>query len=104
MIIDVSKDFSTSPKGRYLNDGPYSGELFRLKYLEQALKENKIIELKLDGTLGYSSSFLEEAFGGLTRSGFSIEQIFNQIKLISKNPILIYQISCYIKNGNNKKN
>ncbi len=102
MKIDIPKDFSICPKGRYLNDGPYNGELFRIKYLEQPLKENKKIELNLDGALGYSSSFLEEAFGGLIRNGFSSEQIFKQITFISKNSVLIYQISSYIKNANNK--
>lgn len=102
MKIYIAKEFSKKPVGRYLNEGNFSGEYFRLNYLEDKLLKNEFIEIYLDGVLGYGASFLEEAFGGLTRNGFSSEQIFNQIKFISKNPVLIYQIHSYIKNGNNK--
>jgi len=34
-IIDIGKDFSRYPAGRYETDGPFNGELFRAKFLVQ---------------------------------------------------------------------
>ena len=66
--LSIARKFSEFPAGRNKGDGPYSGELFRENYLIPLLKDpNIIIEVDLDGTLGYGSSFLEEAFGGLVR-------------------------------------
>ncbi|AYP29020.1 hypothetical protein AS1_40 [Marinobacter phage AS1] len=62
------KDFTEFPGPRYAKLGPYSGEEFRQKVLEPAIKEaGTDLEIDLDGTFGYGSSFLEEAFGGLVR-------------------------------------
>lgn len=63
-------DFSDTPSGRYITDGPHSGEEFREKYLlpnYKALKNNEKLIIIIDGVEGYGSSFLEEAFGGLVR-------------------------------------
>lgn len=73
MVLSVAQDFSPFPGGRYRADGPYSGERFRDEFLLPALVEaeksgSKVI-VSLDGAAGYSSSFLEEVFGGLVRSG-----------------------------------
>ena len=66
-------DFARSPGGRYISDGPFSGELFREKVLRPALadaeKSGERVVVELDGTSGYGASFLEEAFGGLVRTG-----------------------------------
>ena len=69
--IKIAEDFSDAPGGRYITEGPYSGELFRNeillpKYLE-AINNNEILSIDFDGSFGYSTSFLEESFGGLTR-------------------------------------
>ena len=74
-LISVASDFSPSPAGRYLNDGPYPGEAFRDRLLVPALKSNERVVVNLDGTDGYGSSFLEEAFGGLVRTGFTYSQL-----------------------------
>jgi hypothetical protein len=54
-----------------VSDGEYSGEWFRDDILAPALREaaanSEILTIVLDGTSGYGSSFLEEAFGGLIR-------------------------------------
>ncbi|MBX9944420.1 MAG: STAS-like domain-containing protein [Reyranella sp.] len=63
----VARDFSKLPAGRYRSDGPHSGEVFREDYLIPNLEKGLVIVI-LDGTDGYPSSFLEEAFGGLARS------------------------------------
>ena len=66
--IDICKHFSDVPAGRYKTDGPNSGERFRNDFLLPALHAGKKVEVILDGSEGYGSSFLEEAFGGLVRN------------------------------------
>jgi len=65
--IEIAKDFSPYPSGRFRRQGKHSGEEFRDDYLAPALREHDHVEVILDGALGYGSSFLEEAFGGLIR-------------------------------------
>lgn len=65
--IDIASDFSKYPAGRYRSDGKHSGEVFREDFLYPALVDSRMVELCLDGAMGYGSSFLEEAFGGLVR-------------------------------------
>jgi hypothetical protein len=64
-------DYAPSPGGRFISDGEYSGEWFRDVILAPALRlaieNDQILDVRLDGTSGYGSSFLEEAFGGLIR-------------------------------------
>ena len=104
MEINIAKDFTDAPGGRYKSDGKFSGEEFRLKYLEPALKEenNKEITINLDGTFGFPPSFLEEAFGGLARiKGIKKEDILKRLKFISnEEPFLITKIHQYIKEAN----
>lgn len=66
--INIARDFTDKPIGRYRTDGPYSGEVFREDVLMPSLEKDEVIVV-LDGTRGYPSSFLEEAFGGLARTG-----------------------------------
>lgn len=65
--IDIAKDFSPTPGGRYRADGRWSGEEFRETFLVPALRAGNSVEVDLDGPLGFTTSFLEEAFGGLVR-------------------------------------
>lgn len=67
--INIASDFGTEPAGRFPSDGPLNGETFREAYLVPALRQSERIRVVLDGTEGYGSSFLEEAFGGLVRVG-----------------------------------
>lgn len=73
MVAIKVADHARSPGGRFIKDGPFSGEWFRNKVLAPALREaidnQDVLEVELDGTSGYGSSFLEEAFGGLIRTG-----------------------------------
>lgn len=66
-IIDISRDFSNVPAGRHRADGDFSGEIFRDKLLAPALRQYERVQVVLDNTEGFGSSFLEEAFGGLIR-------------------------------------
>ena len=79
-------DFTRTPGGRYIEDGPFSGEEFRQKKLEPLFEDksdNRSITVYLDGTKGYPSSFLEEAFGGLARI-FGSEKVRSRIKFLTK--------------------
>lgn len=90
--IHVARDFSRFPGGRYKKDGPYSGEAFREEMLVpallEALKSNSVVEVELDGTAGYASSFLEEAFGGLVREGRAEPEAAKEnLQIIATEPI-----------------
>jgi hypothetical protein len=66
-VINIAKEFSAYPVGRFYTDGPDSGERFREELLMPALEEFPQVQIEIGGTEGYGSSFLEEAFGGAVR-------------------------------------
>lgn len=85
-------DYSPLPGGRSQNDGPFSGERFRREFLVPALKKaidtDGILNVVLDEVLGYSSSFLEEVFGGLVRAKvFPKDKIKKHLRIIARNRI-----------------
>lgn len=81
-LISIANDFSRFPAGRYRTDGPYSGQHFRDDLLQPALKKYDRVIVDLDGTMGFGSSFLEEAFGGLRREYlYSVEDLERKLKL-----------------------
>lgn len=83
-IIDISRDFSNVPAGRHEADGDFSGEAFRDKILVPALRQYDRVQVVLDNTEGFGSSFLEEAFGGLVRyCGFTQEYLAKHLSLIA---------------------
>ena len=98
-IINIERDFSRYPAGRYVDDGPYSGQRFRERFLIPALSEESggKIFIELDGARGYGSSFLEEAFGGLIRAGFSAADVLNRLELKSQDESLVEEIEGYIR-------
>lgn len=63
-------DFTEYPGPRYDEQGPESGEKFYVEKLNplflKCYKEGKKLVVNLDGTAGFASSFLDEAFGQLT--------------------------------------
>ena len=76
MTISIAADFSTVPAGRFISDGPNSGERFRNDFLKRNLEEKDSVTVVIDGVEGYGSSFLEEAFGGLVREfGFKKDDL-----------------------------
>lgn len=86
------RDFAQSPGGRFADQGPSSGEDFRETVLVPALRgaiaSGEALIVELDGTSGYGSSFLEEAFGGLVREGvFSPAQINDHLRVIAREPL-----------------
>lgn len=80
--IKIAEEFTRFPGGRVRTDGPYSGEAFREDYLIPALNDYDKVTVKIDGVMGYGSSFLEECYGGLTRSGFKLEQLKEKLSLV----------------------
>jgi len=95
--VNVAKDFSRFPAGRYRNDGPYSGEAFRDLMVNHLKNEQETLTIELDGALGYGSSFLEEAFGGLVRLGYQTADLLRRITLRSADDLLIREIRSYIQ-------
>jgi hypothetical protein len=93
-------DFSEFPGPRNESIGVFSGERFREEVLLPAIREYGIgeISIDLDGTAGYGSSFLEEAFGGLIRSGIGYAETLSLCDRITSNedPSLIAEIKGYV--------
>ncbi len=69
--INIGRDFSPDPAGRYKTDGDGSGEEFREDYLKPLLKSGEKIKIIIDDNVeGYGSSFLVEGFAGLVKHGY----------------------------------
>jgi hypothetical protein len=80
----VATDFAVSPGPRFSRQGPDSGEALRNK-LVRVLKQNpQGLVVVLDGTSGFGSSFLDEAFGGLVRAeGYTPSQLKGLLEFVS---------------------
>jgi hypothetical protein len=92
VIVSIAEDFSRYPAGRNRRDGENSAERFRddvlIPTLRRAISAGSRVVVKLDGVYGYSSSFLEEVFGGLVRSrAFPIDSIKRSLKISADDPI-----------------
>mgnify|MGYP003575776775 CR=1 FL=1 len=92
--INIAQDFAIEPGARNYKDGDFSGEeffdkLLRPKYILAKQKEVKL-KIILDGTDGYASSFLNEAFIRLG-SEFGPDEVWNRLVLVSN------EIPKYIK-------
>ncbi len=95
--IQLAKVFSRFPAGRFYSDGPASGQRFREEYLLPALRDFENVEINLDGTPGYGSSFLEEAFGGLVREhGFSAIELRRRLRFHVRDETLVQELWEYI--------
>lgn len=95
-VINIARDFSRAPAGRFISDGPNSGERFRRDFLVPALASGNAVVIELDGARGYGSSFLEEAFGGLIRLGYAAADMLKRIQLRSSDPSLVVEIRGYL--------
>jgi hypothetical protein len=100
--IEVSRDFSRTPGARYKEHGQFSGEEFREEHLLPALEKcapDGIVEVVLDGTAGYATSFLEEAFGGFARK-LGKDICLRRLRLIAdENPKLVGEIWSHIEDA-----
>lgn len=99
MDIKIASEFSEFPAGRTKEDGPNSGEKFREDFLVPALKnEGSHLTVDLDDTMGYGSSFLEEAFGGLVRAHhLNLEKLKKSLSIKDSRKIYEKIIWEYIK-------
>lgn len=97
MMIDLAKDYSKYPAGRFHDDGTYNGEDFRKGILAPKLDElvktksaEKLI-IDIDGVRVFGSSFIEEAFGGLIRLGvYTSSELQNLIEVRCTKPTLFF--------------
>ncbi len=106
MKISIARDFSSTPGSRNIFEGAYSGEEFLIKILEpkfqSILQSDNTIEIDLDGTEGFATSFLEEAFGGLARK-YDPKLVLEKLYFISNDePLLIEEIKSYIQDARRK--
>lgn len=104
--IKIASDFSDAPGARYRKDGADSGEEFFEDKLspafELAQKENTKLIIDLDGTWGYATSFLSEAFGLLSMK-YGGDVVNKVLELVSfEDPALIEYIHKLIENPNAK--
>ena len=101
MALEIHiREYTTTPGARYVKDGPYSGEDFRNKHLEPLFKDEtnkEEITVHLDGTEGFATSFLEEAFGGLARI-FGVDRCKKRLRFVSnEDGLLVEEIEQYIQ-------
>ncbi len=86
ITIDIAKQFTLTPGARNYTDGPKSGEEFYDTLLkgefEKSILNNVKLKIILDGTDGYASSFLNEAFS-LLGNKFGADKVWNNLIIIS---------------------
>lgn len=86
-IIIKIFDYTEFPGPRYCNQGDKSGEDFYHLILNEKFAEaynsNSILEVILDQTAGFASSFLDQAFGNLVYD-FSKKEVEKHLLIISE--------------------
>ncbi|WP_342249355.1 STAS-like domain-containing protein [Sphingomonas sp. OTU376] len=81
--LGVARDFSPDPGPRKASQGQHSGEAFR-RLLMRKLAASDLVEVDLDGTSGFGSSWLDEVFGGLIRDeGMSAAEVRRRVRVKS---------------------
>ncbi|WP_196769390.1 STAS-like domain-containing protein [Stenotrophomonas maltophilia] len=98
-VINIGKDYSRFPAGRYLDDGNSNGQRFRDEFLIPALVAGNKLKVLFDDALGYGSSFLEEAFGGLVRAGYNQKQLDSSLELVTSDESMKLEIWQYISDA-----
>jgi hypothetical protein len=101
MELLISTEFSRTPGPRKRVEGEFSGEEFLEILLEPryrtATESGIKLLVNLDGAVGYPTSFLEEAFGGLARK-FPRAQVEKTLEFVCNDePYLEDQIRKYIR-------
>lgn len=101
--LKISRDFSDTLGGRTYTDGKFSGQEFFDRLLkdkfQEAIEKDEILQIDLDGTYGYPSSFLDQSFGELARV-YGVEVVQERLKFISDDEIeLENRVRYYINRG-----
>lgn len=110
LYFKVATQFSRTPSARNKEEGKAPGEDLRrllVPLLKDAIVNEKMLVVDLDGTAGYGTSFLEEVFGGLIRiEGLNYDDLRNHLSFVSiEEPDLIEEIWYDIDDANeNEKN
>jgi hypothetical protein len=103
MTYYLAREYTDTPGGRFVSDGPFSGEDFRNTVLKEKLKllqRDEKLHIVFDGAYGYPTSFLEEAFGGLARE-IGCKVVLEKITFESNDePDVVSKIMEYIKGDN----
>jgi hypothetical protein len=100
--LSVADNFTKYPGFRYRHLGKGSGEEFFTDHLIPAFRDYDKVIIELDGTNGYGSSFLEEAFGSLVRDlKISPQDLRQRLVLISTDASKIIEIWQYIDDAVN---
>jgi len=96
--VNVGRDFTPIPSGgTKLYEGDFSGQSFRERFLEEPLRRGESVFVEIDNTIGYSSLFLEEVFGGLIRSlRIGPAQLRQQLHIVTENTIDLEEINFHI--------
>lgn len=107
IILNIARDFSETPGPRSRAEGDFSGEQFLEEKLRpayvQAQDTHQTLTVDLDGVVGYATSFLEAAFGGLARI-YDPDEVLTTVKLTCKDePSLVEEVRHYIKDANSKQ-
>lgn len=76
----VASSFSKWPGGRKRANGTHSGEEFREDVVRDLLNKYEVVIFDLSDSAGYSSGFLDEAFGGLLQY-FGLAEIKRRVKI-----------------------
>jgi len=100
MVLNIAREFSETPGPRDRSEGEFSGKQFLEELLrprfEQVRREGQTLLVDLDGTEGYSTSFLEAAFGGLAREVGKAAVVKTLTFKSDSEPYLIEEIKKYV--------
>ena len=104
--IKIAEEFSKTPGARYYKDGKKSGQEFYetllSKKFKTALEKKEKLTVDLDGTEGYATSFLDEAFRSLAEE-FTPKVVLENLEIISEDePDWKEEITNYIQEAKPK--
>tara|TARA_B100000676_G_C18051339_1_gene831390 strand:- start:1313 stop:1642 length:330 start_codon:yes stop_codon:yes gene_type:complete len=108
MKICIADEFTDAPGARYRTDGPKSGEEFFEDLLDsrfiQSLEAGESLIIDFDGTWGYASSFISEAFGRLSKKHGKEKVTKNLVMISQEDPDLPSDVLDVVKNPFTEKN
>ncbi len=86
--LNIAKEFTTIPGARNYSDGKHSGEEFFNELLrdkfDKAVASGTPLQIIMDGTEGYPSSFINEAFRLLREHIGSPDKVWDNLLIVSK--------------------
>ena len=108
ITINIAKDFTDAPGGRYREDGDYSGQQFLEDLLrpayEEAKQKGKKLIIELDNVYGYPSSFVSGSFGKLSAECKKIgEDLLSCLEVRSSSPTRRSRFIAEIKDPTQRK-